>query len=101
MQFSKTVSRRIVNSYPHLEAISNKLYLSGGSIGLLIRTDFPDKFVDIHIIPRSPGEPIAKRNCFGWYVMGQFSDQGDESFAIRTVEIGTVSAFEDMTKLHA
>ena len=25
---AKTVSRRIVNSYPHLEAISNKLYLS-------------------------------------------------------------------------
>ena len=62
---AKTVSRRIVNSYPHLEAISNKLYLSGGSIGLLIGTDFPDAFVDIHVIPGSPGEPIAKRNCFG------------------------------------
>ena len=31
--------------------------------------------------------------------MGQFSGQGDESFAIRTVEVGTVSALEDMTKL--
>ena len=96
---AKTVSRRIVNSYPHLEAISNELYLSGGSIGLLIGTDFPDAFVDIHVIPGSPGEPIAKRNCFGWYVMGQFSSQGDESFAIRTVDVGTVSALEDMTKL--
>ena len=79
---AKTVSRRIVNSYPHLEAISNELYLSGGSIGLLIGTDFPDAFVDIHIIPGSPGspgEPIAKRNCFGLYVIGQFSGQGDES----------------------
>ena len=37
---AKTVSRTIVNSYPHLEAISNKLYLSGGSRGLLIGTDF-------------------------------------------------------------
>ena len=89
---AKTVSRRIVNSFPHLEAISNKLYLSGGSIGLLIGTDFPDAFVDIHVIPGSPGEPIAKRNCFGWYVMGQFSDQGDESSAIRSVDVGTVSA---------
>ena len=96
---AKTVSRRIVNSYPHLEAISNKLYLSGGSIGLLIGTDFPDAFVDIHVIPGSPGEPIAKKNCFGWYVMGRFSDQGDESSAIRTVDVGTVSALEDMTKL--
>ena len=96
---AKTVSRRIVNSYPHLEAISNKLYLSGGSIGLLIGTDFPDAFVHIHVIPGSPGEPTAKKNCFGWYVMGRFSDQGDESFAIRTVDVGTVSALEDMRKL--
>ena len=89
---AKTVSRRIVNSYPHLEAISNKFYLSSGSIGLLIGTNFPDAFVDIHVIPGSPGEPIAKRNCFG-----QFSDQGDESSAIRSVDVGTVSALEDMT----
>ncbi|XP_068684271.1 uncharacterized protein [Montipora foliosa] len=95
---AKIVSRRIVNSYPHLEAISSELYLSGGSIGLLIGTDFPDAFVDIQVIPGSPGEPIAKRNCFGWYVMGQFSGRGDESFAIRTVDVGTVSALEDMTK---
>ena len=31
--------------------------------------------------------------------MGQFSDRRDESFAIRTVDVGTVSALEDMTKL--
>ena len=29
---AKTVSRKIVDSYPHLEAISNKLYLSGGTV---------------------------------------------------------------------
>lgn len=68
------MSRKIVNDYLHLEGISNELYLSGGTVDLLIRTDFADVFVDIHVIPRSPGEPIAKRNCFGWYVMGQFSD---------------------------
>jgi len=96
---AKTVLRKIVNSYPHLEGISNKLYLSGGTVDLLIGTDFADAFVDIHVIPGSPGEPIAKRNCFGWYVMGQFSDQGDESSAIRSVDVGTVSALEDMTKL--
>ena len=66
---------------------------------MLIGTDFPDAFVDIHVIAGSPGQPIAKKNCFGWYVMGRFSDQGDESFAIRTVDQGTVSALEDMTKL--
>lgn len=31
--------------------------------------------------------------------MGQFSDLGDESSAIRSVDVGTVSALEDMTKL--
>ena len=31
--------------------------------------------------------------------MDQFSDQGGESFAIRTVDVGTVSAMEDKTKL--
>ena len=95
---AKTVSRRIVNSFSHLEAISIKHHLSGGSIGLLIGTDFPNAFVDIHVIPGSPGEPIAKRNYVGWYVIGQFSDQGDKSLAIRTVEVGTVRALEDMTK---
>ena len=93
------MSRNTVNSYPHLEAISNKLCLSGGTVDLMIGTDFADAFVDIHVITRSPGEPIAKRNCFGWYVMGQFSDQGDKSSAIRSVDVGTVSALEDMTKL--
>ena len=95
---AKTVSRRIVNSFSRVEAILIKHHLSGGSIGLLIRTDFPDAFVDIQVIPGSPGEPIAERNCVGWYVLGQFSYQGDKSFTIRTVEVGTVSALEDMTK---
>ena len=85
-----------MNSYPHLKAIS---YLSGGSVGLLIGTDFPDAFVDIHVIFGSPREPIARSNCFGWYVMGQFSDQGDESSVIKSVDVGTVSALEDITKL--
>ena len=74
--------------------------LSGGTVDLMIGTDFADAFVDIRVIPGSPGESIAKRNCFGWYVMGQFSDQGDESSAIRSVDVGTVSALKDMTKLH-
>ena len=81
---AKTVSRKIVNSYQHLEAVSNKLYLSGGTVDLLIGADFADAFVDIHVIHGGPGEPIAKRNCFGWYVMGHFSDQEDESSALNS-----------------
>ena len=81
---AKTVSRKIVNSYQHLEAVSNKLYLSGGTVDLLNGADFADAFVDIHVIHGGPGEPIAKRNCFGWYVMGHFSDQEDESSALNS-----------------
>ena len=33
---AKTVSRKTVNSYQHLEPISNKLSLSGGTVDLLI-----------------------------------------------------------------
>ena len=96
---AKTVSRKTVNSYQHLEAISNKLYLSGGTVDLLIGTDLTDAFVDIHVISGSVGEPIAKRNCFGWYVMGQFTDREEQSTAINSVDVGTVSALEDMKKL--
>jgi len=96
---AKTVSRMTVNSYQHLEAISNKLCLSGGTVDLLIGTDFTDAFVDIHVICGSVGEPIAKRNCFGWYLMDQFTGQEDQSSGINSVDVGTVSALEDMKKL--
>ena len=96
---AKTVSRKTVNSYQHLKAILNKLHLSGGTIDLLIGTDFADAFVDIHVISGGSGEPIAKRNCFGWYVLGQFADPEKPSSAINSVDVGTVSALEDMTKL--
>ena len=96
---AKTVSRKTVNSYRHLEAISNKLYLSGGTVDLLIGTDLTDAFVDIHVISGSVGEPIAKRNCFGWYVMRQFTDREEQSTATNSVDVGTVSALEDVKKL--
>ena len=45
---AKTVSRKTVEAYPHLKTIADKLYLSGGTVDLLIGTDFVDAFVDIH-----------------------------------------------------
>ena len=36
---------------------------------------------------------------FGWYVMGQFTGQEDQSSGINSVDVGTVSALEDMKKL--
>ena len=68
---AKNVSRTLVESYPHLKSIAEKSHLSAGVVDLLIGTDFVDAFVDIHTASGYPGEPVAKRNCFGWYVLGQ------------------------------
>ena len=70
---AETVSRTAVESYPHLKPIINTLHLSGGTVDLLIGTDFADAFNDMHVISGKSGETIAKRNCFGWYVIGTFA----------------------------
>ena len=70
---AKTVSKKAVEKYEHLKSVSDKLHLSGGTVDLLIGTDFVDAFIDIHTLSGKAGEPIAKKNCFGWYVLGQFS----------------------------
>jgi len=67
---AKNVSRKSIESYPHLKSIADKLHPSGGTVDLLIGTDFVDAFVDIHTASGYPGEPVAMRNCFGWYVLG-------------------------------
>ncbi|KAK3696586.1 hypothetical protein QZH41_005861 [Actinostola sp. cb2023] len=97
----KTVSRKLVDSYPHFKPISDKVHLSGGTIDLLIGTDFADAFVDIHTISGGPGEPIAKRNCFGWYALGQFDTKTTtrSMSGVQSVSVGTVSILEDITKL--
>jgi len=67
---AKNVSRKSIESYPHLKSIADKLHPSGGTVDLLIGTDFVDAFVDIHTASGYPGEPVAMKNCFGWYVLG-------------------------------
>ena len=52
------------------------------------------------MISGKSGEPIATRNCFGWYVIGTFEGQlNQQSTRISTVDVGTVSVLEDMKKL--
>ena len=65
----------------------------------MIGTDFADAFIDMHVIPGNVGEPIGKRNCFGWYVMGQFASQENQPSRIHSTEVGTINAVEDMKKL--
>ena len=54
---ARTVSRKIVNSYPHLKAISNKLYLSGGTVDLLIATQIIDGRVQVRMPWKDEGPP--------------------------------------------
>ena len=97
---ARTVSRTTLESYPHLKSISEQLHISGGTVDLLIGTDFADAFNDMDVIGGKPGEPIAKRNCFGWYVTGTFSSkQGERPSAINSIDVGTVNVLEDMKKL--
>ena len=82
-----------------MKKVSGKLHLSGGAIDLLIGTDFVEAFVDIHTVSGEPGEPIAKRNCFGWYVLGQFETNNSTTSEIQSVEVGTISVVDDIKKL--
>ena len=91
---AKTISKEAIEYFPHLKSVVDKLHLCGGTIDLLIGTDFADAFVDIHTLAGEAGEPIAKRNCFGWYVLGQLN-----SSRIQSVEVGTVSIEDDIKKL--
>ena len=92
---AKTVSRKSVEAYPHRKTIADKLHLSGGTVDLLIGTDFVDAFVDIYRNSGNPGEPMAKRNCFGWYILGQQDSDAEAIPRVHSVDIRTVSAAED------
>ena len=96
---AKTISKEQMGHYTHLKNISDELHLSGGAIDLLIGTDFVDAFVDIHTVSGEPGEPIAKRNCSRWYVLGQLESNSFVTSEIQSIEVGTVSAVEDIENL--
>jgi hypothetical protein len=86
-------------NYHHLKSISGKLDLSGGTVDLLTRTDFAEAFVDVHTISGQCGEPIAKRNCFGWYIIGQLDSKNADGAKIQSVEVNHVNALESINKL--
>ena len=91
--------RKSVEAYPHLKTIADKLHLSGGTLDILIGTDFVDTFVDIHTNRGNPGEPAAKRNCFGCFILGQLDSDAEAKPPVHSVDIGTVSAAESIRKL--
>ena len=96
---AKTVSKNSIESYPHLKSISEKLHLSGGAVDLLIGTDLAVAFVDVHTISGRCGEPIAKRNCFGWYIIGQLDPKIPDGAKIQSVDVSHASVMENVNQL--
>ena len=83
---AKNVPRKSIDGYAHLKSVADKLHLSGGDVDLLVGTHFVDAFIHIHTLSGDPREPVAKRNCFGWYVLGQVDSGSNSICEIRSVK---------------
>lgn len=96
---TKNITRKSIDSYTHLKSVADKLHLSGGAVDFLVETDLVDAFIDIHSLSGDPREPVAKRNCFGWYVLRQVDSGSNNMSVIRSVYVNTLSAVVDIKKL--
>ena len=57
---AKSISKTAVETYSYLKSVIDNLHLKGGSIDLLIGTDFPPALIDVHIKQGEHQKPIAK-----------------------------------------
>ena len=96
MQRCKNSFKEVTGEIRSYKTSSRKIASIRGSIDLLLGTDFADAFVDVHVIPGHPGKPVAKMNCFGWYVLGQLATSNS---TIQSVNVETVSVAEDLNIL--
>ncbi|XP_068749232.1 uncharacterized protein [Montipora capricornis] len=96
---AKTLSRKGVECFPHLKPLSDHLHLSGGAIDLLIGTDFSDAFIDLDSKNGESGDPVAKRNLFGWYVIGQLCENSVNPSRVTSVHVGSISVLDDVKTL--
>ena len=79
----------------------NNLHLSGGTVDLMIGTDFAQAFSVMLVISGKSRELISKFNC-RWYVIGTFASQHNQvSGRVSSVVAETVSVLEDLKKLLA
>ena len=90
---AKTLSRKDIESYPHLKPLSKKLHISGSIFDLLIGTNLVEAFVDVHTACGDPGDPVAKKNCFGWYLLGTV--ESAETPLVQSIIVNRVSAVVD------
>ena len=58
---AKAVPKKAIDRYPHLKTLSEKIFLSGGPVDLLIGTDFVDAFIDIHSLWQTWGTSSKKK----------------------------------------
>ena len=50
---AKTISKESAGQYSHLKNVSDTIHLSGGTIDLLIGTDFVEAFIDIYSVRKT------------------------------------------------
>ena len=58
---AENVSRKAIESYPHLMSTADTLQLSDVAVDLLIGTDLVDAFVETHTAGGNPRDPFVKR----------------------------------------
>ncbi|CAB3986904.1 Hypothetical predicted protein [Paramuricea clavata] len=70
------------------KTISKKdLHLNGGPVDILLGTDLPEAHRDFKVLAGNPGEPIAKKNIFGWSVLGNLEENSTPGiFAVETID---------------
>ena len=86
-QAAKTALKKVVTQFPHLVCIVEELHLSGGPVDILLGTDCPKAQHDFKVLTGNPGEPIARKNIFGWSVLGHLEEKSAPGiFALETID---------------
>jgi hypothetical protein len=92
-QAAKTISKKAVVRFPHLVRIVEDLHLNGGPVDIL-----PEAHRDFKVLAGNPGEPIAKKNIFGWSVLGNLEENSTPGiFAVETID--DITKDQDIKKL--
>ena len=65
---------------------------------ILLGTDLPEAHRDFKVLAGNPGEPIAKKNIFGWSVLGNLEENSTPGiFAVETID--DITKDQDIQKL--
>jgi hypothetical protein len=56
-------------------------------VDILLGTDLPEAHRDFKVLTGNPDEPIAKKNIFGWSVLGNLEENSTPGiFAVETID---------------